>query len=416
MRRRSLVLCCVLVLATLVGGCTKASPPSRAAPDDQHDRRTLRPILAGLVAAWLMSFSACTASLPISPTPTPSSTSRTVDYAEIDAGIEDKISSGSATLDSVQGVLVSVDGQTVIAHYRNGFDAAKTEHMWSVTKSVVATLIGIAISDGLIESLDQTLAQLLPQYRKVMAPGVSAITLRQLMSMTGGVDEKDPSAATVQDLYAKKGDLVKYILRSRLIADPGTQFHYSNASSHLVIAVLVSALRRAGRDASVLDYAREKLFDPLDIKTRPAYVKPPRFDDISTDPLFRAGFGWAVDPRGIQIGAFGLRLSLPDMLKIGQLYLNHGNWADRQIVPVEWVDAVSAPSEQNSEYGLLWWIGIHAGYRSMEARGSYGQLIMVVPERQVVVAVASSTISTYSQDDPGRVFALADQIATLVLQ
>jgi CubicO group peptidase (beta-lactamase class C family) len=184
----------------------------------------------------------------------------------------------------------------------------------SVTKSVVATLIGIAISDGLIENLDQPLSQLLPEYRKEMGSAVSAITLRQLMSMTAGIDDQDPSAETVKDFYAKRGDYVKHVLRSDLIADPGTEFHYSNASSHLVVAVLASALQRAGRDESVLDYGRETLFDPLGIDTQPAYVAPPRLDTAS-DPFYHAGFGWSVDPRGIQLGMFGLRLSLPDMVK-----------------------------------------------------------------------------------------------------
>jgi hypothetical protein len=88
MRRRLSGLCSILAVAALVGGCTQA---------------------------------------PVStPSPVPS---RTVDYAAMEASIEDKISSGSATLDAVQGVLVSADGQTVIAHYRNGFSAAKTEHV-----------------------------------------------------------------------------------------------------------------------------------------------------------------------------------------------------------------------------------------------------------------------------------------------
>ena len=107
MRRRLSGLCWISAAAALVGGCTHASVQT--------------------------------------PTRAPS---RTVDYAAMETAIDDKISSGSATLDSIQGVLVSVDGQTVIANYRNGFAAAKTEHVWSVTKSVVATLIAIAISDG----------------------------------------------------------------------------------------------------------------------------------------------------------------------------------------------------------------------------------------------------------------------------
>jgi CubicO group peptidase (beta-lactamase class C family) len=92
----------------------------------------------------------------------PSPTKAAVDYAAIERTVEEKISSGSASLDSIQGVSVSVDGQPVITRYRNGFSSAKTEHLWSVTKSVVARLIGIAIAEGLIENLDQSLGGLCP--------------------------------------------------------------------------------------------------------------------------------------------------------------------------------------------------------------------------------------------------------------
>jgi CubicO group peptidase (beta-lactamase class C family) len=97
-------------------------------------------------------------SSPAEPPPVPSPTKAAVDYAAIERTVEEKISSGSASLDSIQGVSVSVDGQPVITRYRNGFSSAKTEHMWSVTKSVVATLIGIAMAEGLIENLDQSLS------------------------------------------------------------------------------------------------------------------------------------------------------------------------------------------------------------------------------------------------------------------
>jgi CubicO group peptidase (beta-lactamase class C family) len=392
-----------------------SSDVSKAISTSHSSSTPSRPGWGPLLALALLLAVLVSCSPPTELRRTPSSAKAAADYAAMETAIEDKISSGSVTLDSIQGVLVSVDGQTMIAHYRNGFSAANTEHVWSVTKSVVSTLIGIAIADGLIENLDQTLSQLLPKYRKQMDPAVSAITLRQLMSMTAGIDDQNLPAETVKDFYAKRSDHVKYVLRSDLIADPGTEFHYSNARSHLVVAVLASALQRAGRNESVLDYARQTLFDPLGIDTRPAYIKPLRLETAS-DPFYRAGFGWSVDPRGIQLGMFGLRLSLPDMVKIGQLYLNQGKWAGKQIVPSEWVSEVSTPSEQNPDYGLLWWIGLHAGHRSVEAQGSYGQLIMVIPDRQVVIAVASSTTGAYSRENPSDVFSFADQVATLVLQ
>jgi CubicO group peptidase (beta-lactamase class C family) len=119
------------------------------------------------------------------PAPTPTPPPATVDYAELEAAIEEEISTGSVSLDNVRAVLISVGGETRLRHYRHDFTADDTTHVWSVTKSVVATLVGIAISEGILDSLDQTLGQLLPQHRRSMSDAVAAVTLRQLMTMSG---------------------------------------------------------------------------------------------------------------------------------------------------------------------------------------------------------------------------------------
>ena len=180
MRRRLSGLCWILAAAALVGGCTHASVQT--------------------------------------PTRAPS---RTVDYAAMETAIDEQISSGSATLDSIQGVLVSVDGQTVIANYQTGLLPPRPAARVVGDQECggrVCSICNIAISDGLIENLDQTLSQLLPKYRKEMERSVSAITLRQLMSMTAGIDEGDRSTETVKDFYARRGDFVKHVLHSDLIS------------------------------------------------------------------------------------------------------------------------------------------------------------------------------------------------------
>jgi CubicO group peptidase (beta-lactamase class C family) len=118
----------------------------------------------------------------------------------LNAANENKITSGSVALDNVRAVLISVDGETKIVHYRHRFTAEDTTHVWSVTKTVVSTLIGIAISDGLIDSLEQTLAESLPQHRAAMSAGAEKVTLRQLMTMTGGFGD-DPPYATVTKIF-----------------------------------------------------------------------------------------------------------------------------------------------------------------------------------------------------------------------
>ena len=215
------------------------------------------------------------------------------------------------------------DGQPVIAHYRNGQRPDQALHVWSVTKSVTSALIGIAIADGLIESLDQTLAELLPEYRQQMKGAEGEATLRQLMDMTAGFPGDEP-VENIWKVFSYGGDSVEMILADGLANEPGTIYEYSSRSAHLVTAVLAEALRRADGDhpRTVLDCAREKLFDPLEIDSRPAYEKR---GSLPTLPSFETvGFGWATDAAGLHIGCCMLRLRAADMVKIGELYLEDG--------------------------------------------------------------------------------------------
>jgi CubicO group peptidase (beta-lactamase class C family) len=139
-----------------------------------------------LVVVTLAILASCSPRQAPAPTPTP------VDYQELERAIEDELTTGSVALDNVRSVLVSVDGESKVSHYRHGFTAEHSTHVWSVTKSVVATLVGIAISEGILDSLDQTLGELLPEHRSSMSSSVAAVTLRQLMTMSGGFPGTDP--------------------------------------------------------------------------------------------------------------------------------------------------------------------------------------------------------------------------------
>ena len=307
-----------------------------------------------------------------------------------------------ASLDNIRAVLVSVDGKPQIAHYRHGFTANDHEHVWSVTKSVVATLIGMAIHQGLIKGLDQPLGSLLPVHRKAMTPAVAAATLRQLMSMSAGFADEEPSHELYQSSYTDSGDYVDLLLERGSLQDPGKTFLYSNISADLVVAVLAAALKRADgtHPRSVLDYARAELFDPLGIETRPAYTEP---FTMPVSAQFRAaGFGWTTDPDGLANGAYGLRLTAPDMIKIGELYLDRGVWNGRRLLPETWVDEVSRPSKLEPTYGLLWWIYSTDGGDDgpvFAASGVYGQRIIVAPKQGVVIVTLTTTPDGVTVDD-----------------
>ena len=351
-------------------------------------RWLLVPILI-LVAA--MGCSPSPASPPSPSSPRTSATAPPPDYGALEAEIEKAITTGPAALDNVRAVLVSVDGETKIAHYRHGFTADDHGHVFSVTKSAISILIGIAVGDGLIASIDQPLAELLPDHRQAMSGDVAKITLRQLMTMFGGFAEYLPAGDQWEESAKAGGDYVDLLVER--LQYPGTTFWYSDVSAHLVAAVLATALERADGDRprTILDYAREKLFDPLDISTRPAFSRP--LPDVFGPEFAKAGFGWGTDPNGIHIGGFGLRLTAPDMIKIGELYRRDGVWNGQQIVPSDWIHQSTSPSEYNEEYGLLWWILGEPDGPGYAASGRGWQSIIVLPKSRAVIVYLANVQS-----------------------
>ena len=139
-----------------------------------------------------------------------------------------------------------------------------------MTKSVTSALIGIALDEQIIGSLDQTLDELLPKYRRFMTVEEKQISLRQLMDMTAGFPPDEPRRDVIWKVFQYGRDPVPLILTEGLSVAPGEVFQYSSRSSHLVSAVLQAALERANGEGfpTVLAYARAKLFDPLEIDTR----------------------------------------------------------------------------------------------------------------------------------------------------
>lgn len=305
-------------------------------------------------------------------------------------GIEDYIGSQTAPLDNLRAVLVVVDGQTRLEYYRHGFSANDHEHLWSVTKSVVSTLVGIALGEDLLPSLDAPLRDLLPEYRTVMSSSAARVTLRQLLNHTSGFVG---DAALEYTVLTGEADPVAWALSKKeaRLGPPGTVFRYSSLGAQLAAAVLYSALQRnpATRGQSLLDYARSRLFDPLGIATRPAFrIADPDY----TGP----GFGWARAGK-VELGSWGLRLTAPDMARIGQLYLGDGTWGATRLLPAGWVGEATRPGPVADQVGLLWWHEYEGGFA---ARGYEGQRIVVVPDkRAVVVTLCATTPDDFALDE-----------------
>ena len=225
-----------------------------------------------------------------------------------------------------------------------------------MTKSVVSALVGIALQEHTIRSLDQRLGDYFPRYvLHARDTRVRRITLRELLTMTSGYRD----VATVSS-----DDWLRTQIDRPLAADPGRSWGYDNGSFHLLSAVLTKA---TGLTASA--YAQRVLFAPLGVAA----------------PV------WPTDGQGHSLGNTGLRLSTRDLLRIGELYLHGGRLRGRTVVPAAWVRQTTRPVTALGHgygYGYGWWsVSPPAGFAAL---GYGGQEIAVYPARRVVVVLTGA--------------------------
>ena len=321
--------------------------------------------------------------------------------AVVDTYLEGDLTGAS---EDVRAVLVTVGGRPVLERYYDS-SAEATSGVFSVTKSVMSILVGIALDDDDLGSVEQTLAELLPDYAATMAPEVAGVTLRQVLTMTAGLPEDTAGSDPLP--FETADDWIATIVSDGLVRPAGEDFAYASAGSHLLSAILVEA---AGH--SVLDYARDKLFDPLGIDTEPAAEPLAVIENL---PEYEAAsFAWPVDPQGLHLGHTYLKINAPDMGKIGQLMLDDGRWDGKQIVSTRWVTEstraqVATSGESTGDYGYQWWVTTANGLDAFAAVGFGGQLIEVVPALDLVVVV-SSTVPDVPRLTSASFIALVDQL------
>jgi CubicO group peptidase (beta-lactamase class C family) len=223
-----------------------------------------------------------------------------------------------------------------------------------------------------------------------MSPAVAAVTLRQLLTMSAGLDADGPNSAVGG--WATSKDFVDGILRTGVTGTPGT-FAYSSGTSHVLAAILVQATGRP-----VLEYAREKIFDPLGIATRPA--DQPVLEEQSMGGYDTSGFSWPVDHQGVNVGGGWLRLTPADLLKLGQLFLDEGRYDGKQVVPAQWVRDATAKQVGTESgfggagYGYQWWVTTAGDEPAFAAIGYGGQLVEVVPSKRLVAVFVTEVLAT----------------------
>jgi len=268
---------------------------------------------------------------------------------------------------TLHSLLIVRNGYLVTEAYWHLYGPNDVHTVESITKSVIGTLIGIAIARREIINTDQALLDFFPdRFIKNLEPGKEFITLDHLLSMTPGLDCEDAKTLSVS---TQSNDWVQYFLDLPMSSKPGSTWVYCSGAAHLLSAILQS---KTGMDART--YANRNLFEPLEI---------PQVSEQD----------WASDPQGITNGIAGLYLTPRDLAKYGFLYLNNGKWEGRQIISSNWVrDSTDEHAYIGNDdyvggldrrFGYLWSIFPDQKYYGYLGRA--GQELFILPRENMVI-------------------------------
>ncbi|MFK4426361.1 MULTISPECIES: serine hydrolase domain-containing protein [Bacillus] len=277
---------------------------------------------------------------------------------------------------NINGMLVVQRGNVVFENYYNGYSPDNAFHVASVTKTIISALVGICVDKGYIKNVDQKVMDFFPEYNIK----TSEITVRHLLTMTAPYPYVDWQES-LEELCTQE-DWVQYTLNRIGQGGEIGSFKYSSAGAHLLSAIITSVTGKSARE-----FANEHLFQLIGMREIPNYnMKAFGFDDLFGKDVK----GWVHDPNGISTGGWGLTLTARDMTKFGQLYLNEGTYDGKQILSKSWVQESTAMNL--NQYGYLWWLREEDGVYSYCAMGDGGNVICCVPEKELVVVIASEIV------------------------
>lgn len=255
-------------------------------------------------------------------------------------------------------------------------DAHAKHDLQSITKSVVALLVGAAIDRGMIKSLDTPVLSFFPEYTDLNSAERQRITLSDLLTMRAGLNWPIKPYLSMARRVDAAADPYRLVLEQPMVAEPGKTWRYNNGAAELVGGVVQ---RATGRQLD--HFANEVLFEPLGI----------------TD------WEWGRMANGSPGAAWGLRLKPRDLAKIGQLVLDHGSWRGRQIVSADWIKEMIAPRivGQKSSYAFLWWReptpkDDRSGAR-ISGLGWGGQCLHILPRLGLVVVTTAGVYNFEGQ-------------------
>ena len=279
------------------------------------------------------------------------------------------------------------NGKVIFNDTWNGYKVDDTVHTMSVTKSIVSLLVGIAIEQGLIGSVDDYVLDYFPEYKiKRGEKTIQKVTLKNLLTMTAPYKYKSEpwSKICVQEDWSIAA--LDFLGGRRGITG---EFQYSTLGIHILTGIIAAVSKM-----TTVDFANKFLFEPLLIAPRKIYVAP----DAEAHKAFTIekipkGKIWFSDNKGVGAAGYGLCLSADEMAKIGLLCLKKGIFNNKRIVSEKWlkesiiVRLCCGKKFRDMKYGYLWWI-IDENEGSYAAIGNSGNVIYINPRKDLVVAVS----------------------------
>lgn len=288
------------------------------------------------------------------------------------------------------GLVIIKDGQIIYENYWRGLTESDTQFAFSVAKSITSVLVGMAIGDGLINDVNDSVTKYLPHFK---GSAWDKATIANTLEMSSGVEFDEDYSRTDTDMrrfqmaYLFDKPMEDFLLSLKSNREPGISQGYNSMETQAAGFVIRSVIG----ERSLSNYMHEKLWQPLGAQDN-AY--------------------WNVDGAGMEVAIGGLSMSLRDLAKIGQLYLQRGRWNGEQLIPESWVLESTTPSkpyqmpgrdnplsEKPFGYGYLWWTPVDPNGREYYASGLYGQYLFVNEDKGIVIAMYNANNNFNSAPD-----------------
>lgn len=288
--------------------------------------------------------------------------------------------------------IIIKDDSIVHEQYWDGFDENSHTNSFSAAKTIVSILIGVAIDEGKIKSVDEPIGDFLPEYKEGKG---APITIKHLLTMSSGInfDENYINPFSYPAVAYYDTDINGILKNYKAVDEPGKVFKYLGGNTQLLASILEKVTGK-----TVSDYASEKLWIPIGAKNT-AY--------------------WSLDKKdGTEKASCCFNSNARDFARIGKLYLDSGKWNGKQLVSLDYVlnsikpaDLIDESGKKNEKYGYQWWtIPQYKGHDIFYMRGILGQYVLCIPDQKMIVIRLGHKRekTTPGQDHPGDVYHYVD--------